>query len=328
MHVKIENFLDYKGRSLMTPDQRKAILPLMPRLSHVSPTQTISTLSQRMRRVLAPNASAYTSTGTCTYIVGKGHVAVIDPGPENEQHLAQILDVIAHDTLTHILVTHTHKDHSSGALALQKATGALIMGCAPHHASRPLWSGEINRLEASGDLDYRPNTTLKTGDVIEGKDWTLEALETPGHTANHLCFALKEEKVLFSGDHVMGWSTSMIAPPDGDMRAYMNSLSLLQNRSETRYWPGHGGVVEQPERYVRAVLTHRRQREAAILAHLQRQEAFIPDIVDALYEGLSPALKKAAALTVFAHLESLVTQEIITVSQQQPSLESLYRTKG
>jgi glyoxylase-like metal-dependent hydrolase (beta-lactamase superfamily II) len=308
----------------------------MVKKAHLSPTETLSTLSNRVRRVLAPNASAYTATGTCTYLVGKGQVAVIDPGPHDEQHLAQLLHVLAHETLTHILVTHTHKDHSSGALALQKATGALIVGCAPHHSARPLWRGEINRLEASADVDYRPHQSLKTGDVIEGKDWTLEALETPGHTANHLCFALKEEKVLFSGDHVMAWSTSMIAPPDGDMMAYMNSLALLKDRDDVRYWPGHGGAVEQPKRYVSAILTHRRQREAAILEHLKRQDASIGEIVNALYEGLSPPLKKAAALTVFAHLESLIAQQSITVQnmQEEPELrnyaclESIYQSKS
>jgi glyoxylase-like metal-dependent hydrolase (beta-lactamase superfamily II) len=228
------------------------------------PTEKTSVLSSRIRRVLAPNAGPYTSTGTCTYIVGNGNVAVIDPGPLDETHMAHLLEILKHETLTHIFVTHTHKDHSPAARALQLATGAPILGCGPHISARPLAVGEVNLLESSGDKDHQPDVILKSGDIIESQNWTLEALETPGHTANHLCFSLKEEHALFSGDHVMGWSTTMIAPPDGHMRDYMNSLDQLQKRTETIYWPGHGGAVTDPARYVRSLLKHRRQREAAI----------------------------------------------------------------
>jgi glyoxylase-like metal-dependent hydrolase (beta-lactamase superfamily II) len=265
-------------------------------------------LSALTRRVVAANPGPFTFKGTCTYIVGRGEVAVIDPGPDLPAHVEAVLAALAGESVKAILVTHTHRDHSPSARALQNATGAPILGCGPHRRSRPLAKGEPDTMEGSGDLDYRPDRELTEGDVVEGPGWTLEALASPGHTANHLCFRLAEENALFSGDHVMGWSTTIVAPPDGSMTSFMASLDKLRGRSETVYWPGHGGPVNDPQRLVRALIHHRRQREASILSRLEAGDRTAASIVDAIYKGLAPALVRAARLSVFAHLEDLVGQ--------------------
>ncbi|MDP8919786.1 MAG: MBL fold metallo-hydrolase, partial [Pseudomonadota bacterium] len=202
--------------------------------------------------------------------------------------------------------------------------GARIVGCAPHRSARPLFSGEVNTLEASSDKDYAPDQELGEGDVVEGPGWTLQALATPGHMANHLCFSLPEEKALFSGDHVMAWSTTVVAPPDGSMSEFMASLDKLKGREETLYWPGHGGPVQEPQRFVRALIHHRRQREASILNRLQAGDRKIPEIVAAIYQGLNPALLGAAGLSVFAHLEDLVAKGQ-AATDGMPALDSDYR---
>jgi glyoxylase-like metal-dependent hydrolase (beta-lactamase superfamily II) len=207
---------------------------------------------------------------------------------------------------------------------MKAATGAEIVGCAPHHSARPLFSGEVNSLEASSDKDYAPDRELREGDAVEGPGWTLEALATPGHMANHLAFVLPEEKALFSGDHVMAWSTTVVAPPDGSMSAFMASLDKLKGRDETLYWPGHGGPVQEPRRFVRALIHHRRQREASILNRLKAGDRTIPEIVAAIYQGLNPALVGAAGLSVFAHLEDLAAKGRVIVDGI-PALDSEYR---
>jgi glyoxylase-like metal-dependent hydrolase (beta-lactamase superfamily II) len=200
--------------------------------------------------------------------VGRGTVAVIDPGPALAGHRDAILRALAGETISHIVITHTHRDHSPGAPTLQAATGAAIVGCAPHRRSRQLSQGEVDTMEGAGDLQYRPDRELTDGEAVEGPGWTLRAVATPGHTANHLAFRLPEENALFSGDHVMGWSTTIVAPPDGSMTDFMASLEKLRGREETVYWPGHGGEVRDPQRLVRALIHHRRQREASILTRL------------------------------------------------------------
>jgi len=281
-------------------------------------------VSPLVRRVVANNPGPITFTGTCSYIVGTGHVAIIDPGPDMPDHMEAILNAVQGETVTHILVTHTHKDHSPAAAAIKAATGATIVGCAPHHSARPLFTGEVNTLEASSDKDYAPDQELSEGDVIEGAGWTLQALATPGHMANHLAFVLPEEKALFSGDHVMAWSTTVVAPPDGSMSSFMASLDKLRGREETLYWPGHGGPVQEPQRFVRALIHHRRQREASILNRLRAGDRTIPEIVAAIYQGLNPALVGAAGLSVFAHLEDLVAKGQAAVDGL-PALDSEYR---
>ncbi|WP_264046824.1 MBL fold metallo-hydrolase [Methylobacterium flocculans] len=280
-------------------------------------------LSSRIRRRIAPNGGPFTASGTCSYIVGREEVAVIDPGPENADHIAALVAACAGARILAILVTHTHRDHSPGARLLQARTGAPILGCGPHRAARALAEGEFPHLDASADRVHRPDRELHEGETIAGPDWTLEAVETPGHTMNHLAFALREEAALFSGDHVMAWSTSIVAPPDGSMRAYLDSLDKLRTRSETVYWPGHGGPVRDPRRFVRGIATHRRLREASIRARIEAGDRNIRAIVDAIYQGLNPALRGAAALSVFAHLEDLVERGVVR-SDGPPQLESTY----
>lgn len=276
------------------------------------PAPGLSTqVSPLVRRLVAPNGGPFTATGTCSYIVGRGTVAVIDPGPEDPAHIERLLQAVAGETVSHIVVTHTHRDHSPAARLLQAATGAPIVGCAPHERARPLAEGETGALDASADREHRPDRVLGAGDTVSGPGWSLVAVPTPGHTANHLAFALPDENALFSGDHVMAWSTTIVAPPDGSMADYMASLALLLDRDEARYWPGHGGPVTQPRRFVRALLQHRRSREAAILERVRAGDRTIAAIVPRLYAGIAPTLHKAAGLSVFAHLEDLVSRGMV-----------------
>ena len=235
-----------------------------------------------------------------------------------------ILAALQGETVSHIVVSHTHRDHSPAALPLKGATGAPIVGCGPHRSARALALGEANLLEASADTDYRPDRQLTEGAAIEGRGWSLVAVETPGHMANHLAFSLPEEKALFSADHVMAWATTVIAPPDGSMGAFMESLDKLRGRDETVYWPGHGGPVREPQRFVRALIHHRRQREASILNRILAGDRTIPAIVASIYQGLNPALYGAAGLSVFAHLEDLVGRGLVE-TDAAPSLTAEYR---
>jgi glyoxylase-like metal-dependent hydrolase (beta-lactamase superfamily II) len=281
-------------------------------------------VSPLVRRIIASNPGPITFTGTCSYIVGAGKVAIIDPGPDLPGHVEALLGEVRNETVTHVLVTHTHRDHSPAAAAIKAATGAAIVGCGPHRSARPLFTGEVNLLEASSDKDYAPDRELGDGDAIEGDGWTLAALATPGHMANHLAFSLLDEKALFSGDHVMAWSTTVVAPPDGSMSEFMASLDKLKGRDETVYWPGHGGPVTEPQRFVRALIHHRRQREASILNRLAAGDRTIPEIVMAIYQGLKPALVGAAGLSVFAHLEDLVARGQVA-TDGAPALNGEYR---
>lgn len=281
-------------------------------------------LSPLVRRIVAGNAGPITFTGTCTYVVGRGQVAIVDPGPDLPQHVEALLEAVRGETVSHVLVTHTHKDHSPAARAIVAATGAKLVGCGSHRSARALGAEEVNLLEASSDRDYAPDEEMREGDRISGNGWSLTAVETPGHMANHLAFFLPEENVLFSGDHVMAWSTTVIAPPDGSMSDFMASLEKLRGRGEDLYWPGHGGPVREPQRFVRALAHHRRQREISILNRLAAGDRTIPAIVAAIYQGLKPALIAAAGLSVFAHLEDLVARgEVAT--DGPPSVDGEYR---
>ena len=280
-------------------------------------------LSPLVRRIVCGNPGPFTFKGTNTYLVGAGDVTVIDPGPDDAAHRAALLAALAGERVARILITHTHRDHSPGAAALSAATGAPIEGCAPY-APVSAENAEAPRLDASHDRGYAPSRIWTDGDVATIGGATLTAVATPGHASNHLAFALAEEAALFSGDHVMAWSTSIVAPPDGSMAAYMASLERLRTRDETIYWPGHGGPVREPARFVRALASHRRQREAAILARLTEGPATIPVIVDRSYAGLDARLKGAAALSTLAHVEDLLARGLIA-ADGPATLGALYR---
>ena len=285
-----------------------------------APPRALTRLSPLVRRLVAPNASPFTFNGTCTYIVGEGEVAVVDPGPGDNFHLSAILAAVEGERIETILVTHTHRDHSLLAGRLREATGARVVGAAPF---QPKGDG-TGGLDFSHDRAYAPDAVLADGERLEGPGFTIEAVATPGHCANHLCFSLLEERALFSGDHVMAWSTSVVAPPDGSMRAYMASLEKLKLREEAIYWPGHGGPVLEPQRYLRALAHHRRQREAAILAALDGGAETVPDLVAKVYVGLDPSLTRAAGLSTLAHLEDLRERGQV-VAEQPVSGETRFR---
>lgn len=263
-------------------------------------------LSPLIRRVVAHNPSAFTLYGTGTYIVGHGQVAVIDPGPDDAAHVEALLRAVRGETVSHIVITHTHRDHSPAAAALKAATGAPTFGFGPHGSGRPDAEGQGEDVEEGGDMTFRPDERIGDGEVIAGQGWTLEAVYTPGHTSNHLCFALHEEATLFPGDHVMGWSTTIVSPPDGDMRRYMESLEKLTRREERRYWPTHGPAIDEPVKYVKALIRHRRQREAQIMACLADGIETIPAMVERMYTDVPQHLHPAAQRSVLAHLIHMV----------------------
>ncbi len=273
-----------------------------------------------VRRIVARNPIPFTFRGTGTYVVGKGGVPVIDPGPDLAEHVEALLAGLAGEQVTHILVTHTHRDHSPAAAPLKAATGAPTYGFGPHAGGK---RGDP-AVEEGGDWDFVPDVVLRDGDQVTGKGWRFEAVHTPGHTSNHLCFALPDQGMLFSGDHVMGWSTSVIAPPDGDMAAYMASLDKLLGRHDAVYWPTHGPAITEPQAHVRAFVAHRREREAGILDCLRNGIERIDAIVDQLYVGLQPGLQRAAGRSVHAHLVDLVGRGIV-ISDGPPSIEASYR---
>jgi len=280
-----------------------------------------------VRRLLCNNPSPFTFKGTVSYIIGEGTVAIVDPGPDDPAHIAALLDAVRGETVSHILVTHTHNDHSPGVPAVKAATGATVYAEGPHRPSRELNIGEAPRMEGSGDMAFRPDVTLPDGEVVSGKGFTIEAVATPGHTKNHMAFAFKEANVLFSGDHVMAWSTPVVAPPDGSMGDYMASLDKLRERSEQVYFPGHGGVVTNASRFVAAYILHRKAREAAIVRQIEKGESDIPTLVDAIYQNLDPRLKRAAGMSVLAHLEDLVSRGTIA-TEGPPSIAGNYRFCG
>jgi glyoxylase-like metal-dependent hydrolase (beta-lactamase superfamily II) len=271
------------------------------------------TVTPLIRRVVARNASPYTFKGTGTYLVGRESVAVIDPGPLQDDHLAALLRALDGVTVSHILVTHTHIDHSPLAASLKTATGAPVLAFGPHPARGS--AGELG-----GDHGFVPDMRLADGEVLTGRGWTLEAIHTPGHASNHLCFALREEASVFTGDHVMGWSTTVVSPPDGDMTDYMASLDKLRRRPEKLHIPSHGPEIADGPGFTRALLGHRRQREAAILRRLESAPSEIPDIVAQIYRELNPRLIAAAGRSVMAHLIKLEAEGKVV------SEGALYRT--
>jgi glyoxylase-like metal-dependent hydrolase (beta-lactamase superfamily II) len=282
-----------------------------------------------VRRVLAPNPSPYTFTGTQTWLVGAGkEIAVIDPGPSGsglsigdpkdingEGHVEAILRAVGDAKITAILCTHTHRDHSPAAAPLKAATGAPIIGCAPLALT-----DNGPRADSAFDPDYAPDRILTDGERISGEGWTLQAVTTPGHTSNHICYALIQTDALFTGDHVMKWSTSVVSPPDGDMAAYMASLQKLYDREDRIYYPAHGPAIEKPRQLVRGMIGHRRQREAQILRELGKASQPIPVLVEAMYKGLDSRLKGAAGRSVLAHLLDLENKSQVTQDGEQWTL--------
>lgn len=271
---------------------------------------TVSGLSPLVRRVIAPNPSAFTFHGTGTYILGRGTVAVIDPGPDDAAHVDAVLAALEDgETVSHILITHTHRDHSPGAALLKQRTGAETYGFGPH--PQRIEGGVV--VEEGGDHDFMPDHRVKDGAVIHGAGWTVTALHTPGHISNHLCFGLQEEKALFTGDHVMGWSTTVISPPDGSMTDYYASLKKLLFRDDVRYYPTHGAPIDTsstghaPQHFVRELIRHREAREAQIMACLATSgPQTIPQMVAVMYAGIPTYLHPAAARSVLAHLIHMV----------------------
>jgi glyoxylase-like metal-dependent hydrolase (beta-lactamase superfamily II) len=268
-----------------------------------------------IRRIIARNPGPFTFKGTGTYVVGEGEVAIIDPGPDMPEHIEALLASLS-------VVTHTHRDHSPAARAVKEATGAPTYGFGPHAGGR---RGEPGA-EEGGDWDFVPDVVVRDGDAIDGGTWRFEAVHTPGHTSNHLCFALPDSDVLFSGDHVMGWSTSVVAPPDGDMAAYMGSLDKLLARHDAVYWPTHGPAITEPARHVRAFVAHRREREAGIIDCLKAGIDSVDAMVERLYVGLNPALRRAAGRSVLAHLIDLSGRDIVA-ADGPPTVEARYRLR-
>lgn len=280
-----------------------------------------------VRRIVAPNPSPFTFTGTATYLVGRGVVAIVDPGPDDERHREAVLRALRGETVSHVVVTHSHMDHTGGVRAMAAATGAPVVGAGAHRPFRALHDGETNRLEASADAGYRPDQELADGEGIAGPGWSLVAVATPGHTANHLAFALPEAGLLLSGDHVMAWSTSIVAPPDGAMTPYVASLRKLIARQEDLYLPGHGPALRNARVFTRHLLGHRLMREASIRGRLELGPRRVPELVAELYAGLDPRLAGAAGLSVFAHLEDLVSRGEAE-TEGPPRLDGVYRKRG
>lgn len=271
-----------------------------------------------IRRVIAKNPSAFTFHGTGTYIIGHGEVAVIDPGPLDEDHIAALMKALKGEMVTHILITHTHRDHSPAAAPLKKLTGARTYGFGPHGGGK-VGTG----LEEGGDMEFVPDVLLEDGDVIVGNSWTVDVIHTPGHLSNHVCFGLREGKVLFTGDHVMGWSTTVVSPPDGDMSSYMNSLKKLLEFDYDAYWPTHGPAITETKPFVEALIAHREERMDQIRSCLKTGPMQIPEMVKKMYADVPIHLHPAAARSVFAHILHMVNKgEIAT--EERPSESATY----
>lgn len=275
-----------------------------------------------VRRVIANNPGPFTFTGSGTYIVGEGDVAIIDPGPNNNDHMQALLRALDGETVTHVLVTHTHSDHCGLARAFADAVKAPVLGFSGHPVRKK--KHDAPALDEGADYSFAPDKLIGDGAVIEGPAWRIEALHTPGHLSNHLCFALPSQKALFTGDHMMGWATTVVAPPDGDMTHYMESLDKLLARDDEIYFPTHGAPIENPKRFVRAVKTHRLMRDAQIIEQIKKGRATIREIVPVMYADVDPRLHKAAALNVLAHLIRLVRIGTV-ICDGEPGMQSAYR---
>lgn len=276
-----------------------------------------------VRRIVANNPGPFTFKGTNTYIVGRGNVAVIDPGPDDPDHIDAILQAVKGERISHILITHTHRDHTDGIAPLKEHTDAPVLAFGETGKERGAQTTSPSG-KAFVDLGLAPDEILHHGDEVKGDGWTLDAIHTPGHAPDHLCFALAGQRLVFSGDHVMGWNTTVVAPPEGNMGDYMNALERLLERNDKVFFPGHGGRVETPQRAVRAYLMHRKMRESAIYGCLENGDTFIPQIVSRIYSGLNAELEGAAALSVLAHLEHLVDRGRVQCEERPLAIHSAF----
>jgi glyoxylase-like metal-dependent hydrolase (beta-lactamase superfamily II) len=281
------------------------------------------TVAPDLLRITAKNPSPFTFHGTNSYIVGRGTLAVIDPGPDDDAHLKTLLEVIGDRPVSHIFVSHTHRDHSPLAARLKQRTGAIVLAEGPHRPARPLRTGEANPLDASADTAFNPDIALADDTVIDGDGWAIRTVLTPGHTANHAAFALEGTGILFSADHVMAWATSIVAPPDGAMADYMISLDRLIERNDDLLLPGHGGPVTAPRSFMRELKTHRTMREQAILDRIKSGDRTIRDMVKAIYRDTDPRLHGAAGLSVLAHLEDLVARGLVS-TDGDPAIDGIF----
>ena len=288
-----------------------------------APIGKVEDISPLVRRIICPNPGPYTYTGTGTFIIGHGKVAVIDPGPLNDQHLKAILDATSGETISHILVTHTHADHSSLAAALSKASSAETFAFGSHGGRQMDNAEGVENGEEGVDMAFTPDHKLNDGDKISGDDWNIEAIHTPGHTSNHMCFALKQENTLFSGDHVMGWSTSIVIPPDGDMAQYMKSVERLMAQNYQCIRPTHGPAIIEPRLFLEALLAHRMEREMLVLKAVVAGHEMVSDIVKTVYIGLPVELHKAAGMSALAHLILLVNDGRVNCDDK-PSMDSRF----
>ncbi|SNY92599.1 Glyoxylase, beta-lactamase superfamily II [Cohaesibacter sp. ES.047] len=282
-------------------------------------------LAPGVRRVTCNNPGPFTFCGTNSYIIGEGDVMLLDPGPVDSVHIDALLAATKGERIDKILISHTHADHSAGAKLLQDRCGAPIYAEGPHRDSRPLHLGEVNALDASSDRDLVIDHQIKDGDQINGDGWALTVLHTPGHAMNHLCFAFTDGTGLFSADHVMAWSTSIVAPPDGSMADYMSSLDRLIARNDPVFWPGHGDVLEDPKPFLAGLKAHRVQREAALVDRLTAGDETIAEMVAVVYRDVDRSLHDAASLSMFAQLEYLMAQERVVCLDEAPTLSARYR---
>lgn len=273
-----------------------------------------------LRRMVVENPGGFTFHGTNTYVIGSGEVAVVDPGPLNDAHLVALSRALEEETVSHILLTHTHMDHSPAAKPLKKETGAKTFGFGPHGSGK-LETGI--RVEAGGDMDFVPDVEVRHGDKITGAGWEVECVFTPGHTSNHMCFALPGKSGLLTGDHVMGWSTSVISPPDGDMKAYMDSLDLLVERADKVLWPAHGDAVRDPAPFLKEFIAHRRTREDQITACIADGLTDIRTMVTRMYADVDERLHAPAAMSVLAHLQHMVATRR-AACDGEPGIDSVY----
>ncbi|MDX1431936.1 MAG: MBL fold metallo-hydrolase [Gammaproteobacteria bacterium] len=273
-----------------------------------------------VRRIVARNPSPFTWHGTGTYVLGRGNVAVVDPGPDLAEHVDALLDALEGETVTHLLVTHTHRDHSPACRAVQAATGAPSYGFGPHGSGR-IEAGV--QVEEGADYDFVPDVSVRHGDVVAGDGWSVECVYTPGHTSNHVCYQLREQRALFCGDHVMGWSTTIISPPDGDIRTYLDSLSLLLERNDRRYWPTHGAPIDDPKRVVKALIDHRLERVEEVRGCLADGIREIPAMVARMYADIPTFMHRAAGRSVLATLLFMIAREEVTC-EGEPGMDSRF----
>ncbi|MDJ0512007.1 MAG: MBL fold metallo-hydrolase [Methyloceanibacter sp.] len=279
-----------------------------------------------VRRIVANNPGPYTFLGTNTYLVGTEEIAIIDPGPEDATHLEAIERSTRGQRVSHILITHSHRDHCDGALPLQRRLGGEIVAYGPAGSERGAFAPGLGDGLGDGFVDaaFRPDATASDGDTVKARGFALDVMHMPGHAPDHLCFALMGERTVFTGDHVMGWNTTVIAPPEGSMADFLGSLERLAQRHDKVFLPGHGGRIETPRRVVRAYMTHRIWREQTILACVDEGVNTIPHIVARLYGGLGAELKVAAALSVLAHLEHMSARGLVTAEGATEGLSAFY----